>query len=193
MRRAALLVALALGGCATAPPIREAAALSSPALVLLEDWRASGRMAVHTANGGFSASFDWRERPGHGEISVSGPFGAGATHISRSDQRIRIDTGRGPPVQVEAPFTDLEPALSAQLGAPLPLDTLRFWILGVPAPGLPSDAVSAGAFTQSGWTVRPEQPVTVAGAPGPLPHRVTLERDSTRIKVIVDAWTVGGA
>ena len=119
MRRAVLLVALALGGCATAPAVREAP-LSSPALVLLEDWRASGRMAVRTADGGFSASFDRRERPGHGEISVSGPFGAGAAHNSRSDDWIRIDTGRGPPVQVAAPFTDLEPALSAQLGAPLP-------------------------------------------------------------------------
>jgi outer membrane lipoprotein LolB len=190
MRRAAVLVALALAGCASAPAVREGAPLSSPALVQLVDWRASGRMAVQTESGGFSANFDWRERSGHGEISVSGPFGAGATHISRSDQRIRIDTGRGPPVEVVAPFTDLDPVLTAQLGAPLPLDTLRFWMLGVPAPGLPSDTVSAG-FTQSGWTVHPEQPVTVAGAPAALPHRVTLERDSTRIKVVVDAWTVG--
>jgi outer membrane lipoprotein LolB len=190
MRRAALLLALALGGCATTPAIREAPALSSPALAELADWRASGRMAVQTGSGGFSANFDWQERPGHGEISVSGPFGAGATHISRSDEWIRIDTGRGAPVEVAAPFTDLEPVLSAQLGAPLPLDTLRFWMLGIPAPGVPSEAASPG-FTQSGWTVRPEQPVAVAGAPAALPHRLTLERDSTRIKVVVDAWTVG--
>jgi len=195
MRKAAVLVALALSGCATAPAKHEgeASSLSSPALAQLADWRASGRMAVRTANGGFSANFDWQERPGHGEISVSGPFGAGATHISRSDDWIRIENGHGPPVQVAAPFTDLEPAVSAQLGAPLPLDTLRFWILGVPAPGLPSDAGGAGAFTQSGWTVHPEQPVSVDGAPAALPHRITLERESTRIKVVVDTWTVGGA
>ncbi len=188
------LVALlaGLGGCATLPPASTVVpdVAARQAIGALDAWQAVGRVAVRSGGEGFSASFDWREAAGRGELGVRGPFGAGAVHISRSDERIRIESGSAVPLDVPAPFEALEPELVARLGFPLPLGPLRYWMLGVPAPGLPSDG-AGGDFSQGGWQVSVGGYVPVAGAPGPLPARLTLTRDTTRIRVVVDRWRVG--
>jgi outer membrane lipoprotein LolB len=191
-RALALLAMLAtLAGCRSLPVAVEAPdAAGRTAITALATWQASGRVAVRTGNDGFSASFDWRELAGRGELGVRGPFGSGAVRIARSDERIVIEQGGTPPLEVAAPFTALEPELVARLGFPLPLDRLRYWVLGVPAPGRPVDGTGS-EFRQDGWQVAVAEFVAVAGAPGPLPARLTLSRDSTRIRVVVDRWLIG--
>ncbi len=182
-----------LAGCQTLPsgPGQGPDAAESAAIAALDAWHATGRVAVRAGNEGFSASFDWQEAGGHGELGVRGPFGAGALRISRTDQRIVIESGTAPPVEVLAPFEALEPELEARLGFPLPLDPLRYWVRGVPAPGVPADGAGAG-FRQGGWQVAVTEFVPVAGAPGPLPARLVLTRDATRIRVVVDRWRIDG-
>ena len=187
---ATLLAAVA--GCQTlpGPPAAGPDAAARVAIAALDRWHATGRVAVRAGDEGFSASFDWREQDGHGELGVRGPFGAGAVRISRSAARIRIESGTAAPLEVAAPFDELEPELVARLGFPLPIDSLRFWVLGVPAPGTPVDG-SDGEFRQGGWQVAVPEFVAVSGAPGPLPSRLVLTRDATRIRVVVDRWQVG--
>jgi outer membrane lipoprotein LolB len=192
LRRALAIAAAAaaLAGCATVPTAPVApppAADARAALASFDDWRAAGRVAVKTAGDGWSANFDWHERDGRGELGVRGPFGAGAARITRSADRIRIEQGDGPPIDVPAPFDALEPTLRERLGAPLPLEQLRWWLVGVPAPEEPSVPAVQG-FEQAGWTVRVDEYASVPGAPAPLPRRLVLERDGTRIRVVVDRW-----
>ena len=194
-RGLALVMLLAgLAGCRTTPvqPVAGPDAAQRSAITALTTWQATGRVAVRAAGGGFNASFEWQEAAGRGELGVRGPFGAGAVRISRSDERILIESGGAPPVEVQAPFEALEPELVARIGFPLPLDPLRFWVLGVPAPGRPADGVGS-EFRQDGWQVTVAEFIEVGGAPGPLPARLTLSRDATRIRVVVDRWRVGGS
>jgi outer membrane lipoprotein LolB len=188
---AVVVLIVLLGGCRTlpAPGVAVPDATARAALAGLADWRADGRVAVRTGSEGFSASFDWHESGGQGELGVRGPFGAGAVHISRSAERIRIESGSAPALEVAAPFETLEPALAARLGFPLPIDSLRYWVLGVPAPGLASSDAADG-FVQAGWTVAVAEYVAVPGAPGALPARLVLTRATTRIRVVVDRWQV---
>jgi len=193
--RATLLLALlALAACRAtplAPDLRPPSA-EWPALAALDTWHARGRVAVRSAADGFSASFDWHEAGGRSEIDVRGPLGAGAAHITRSADLIRIDTGAQPPIEVPAPFDRLEDALTQRLGFPLPIEPLRYWILGAPASDRPSAPAPAG-FAQDGWTVALDDFTRVPAAPAPLPARLTLSREGTRIKVAVTDWTVGGS
>jgi len=153
----------------------------------LSDFTVAGRVAVQSRGEGWSASFDWREAAGRGTLAVRGPFGAGAARITRSAERIVVESGSGAPVEIAAPFTELDAALAARLGFALPLEPLRYWIRGVPAPGLAS-AGDAGHFRQADWDVACDRYVQVAGAPGPLPDRLVLTRATTRIRVVVDHW-----
>ncbi|MCZ8131852.1 MAG: outer membrane lipoprotein LolB [Steroidobacteraceae bacterium] len=193
-RLAAAVLALAAAGCATVPagPAGEGPAVPIPvdravALAGFDDWRAAGRVAVRTAVDGWSASFDWRETGFRSELAVRGPFGAGGARIVRTADRITLETGDDPPVEVPAPFAALDGALVERLGFPLPVEYLRWWLAGVPAPGLPSTPVADG-FEQAGWSVRPQELGGVAGAPAALPKRVVLEREDTRIRVAIDRW-----
>jgi outer membrane lipoprotein LolB len=190
-RLGALALIVLLGGCRTlpAPGVTGPDPAARAALAGLVDWHADGRVAVRSGSEGFSASFDWRESGGQGEVGVRGPFGAGAVHISRSAERIRIESSSAPALEVAAPFEALEPALTARLGFPLPLDSLRYWVLGVPAPGLASTDAADG-FVQGGWTVAVAEYVAVRGAPAALPARLVLTRAATRIRVVVDRWQV---
>jgi len=192
IRRVVLVAALAtLGACHTLPPPAAIPSADTRALlVAVGDWRARGRVAVRAANEGFSASFDWRESAGTGEIDVRGPLGAGSAHITRSAAAVRIETGGHPPLEVAAPFDSLEAELTARLGFPLPIEPLRYWLLGVPDPAAPSEATATG-FTQAGWTVTLSAFAPVAAAPAPLPGRLTLSRAGTEIRVLVSTWQVG--
>ncbi len=192
IRRVALAVALAaLAACHTLPPPAAIPSAETRALLVsVGDWRARGRVAVRAAAEGFSASFDWREAGGAGEIDVRGPLGAGSAHITRSATAVRIETGSRPPLEIAAPFDSLESELAMRLGFPLPIEPLRFWLLGVPDPAAPSVATATG-FTQAGWTVTLSDFSPVAAAPAPLPGRLTLSRSGTEIRVLVSSWQVG--
>jgi outer membrane lipoprotein LolB len=181
-----------LGACASAPPVVAPAPVRElEAMRAFESWQAHGRIAVRAGDEGFSARFDWRQGAGLGDLSVRGPFGAGTAHLTITPQRIRIESGNAPPIEVEAPFAELEPTLVARLGFPLPLSALRYWLLGVPAPE-PQVAIGPdGAFEQLGWRIEPRGFAVAADAPGPLPGQVQLSRGTTRIRVLVDLWQAG--
>jgi outer membrane lipoprotein LolB len=192
IRAAALVVAAGIAtGCATVPraPVVAPSSQAQATLATLDGWHAAGRVAVKTGTDGWNASFDWREAAGRGELGVRGPFGAGAARIVRTAESITIEQGSSAPIEVPAPFDTLEPVLVERLGAPLPLAQLRWWLVGIPAPDLPSHG-GGNAFEQSGWQVRVDEYVPVAGAPAPLPRRLVLERDTARIRVVVDRWDV---
>ena len=192
-RRAGLALLLALAGCGSAPtrPVAAVDPAARVALAALDAWHATGRVAVRAGGEGYHVSFDWRQLGGRGELAVRGPFGAGAARISVEPALILIESGRDPPLDLAAPFGAAESALVARLGFPLPLEPLRYWVLGVPAPDLPSTAAGSD-FEQSGWRVAVTEYAVVAGAPAPLPARLELRRSSTRIRLVVDHWQVGG-
>jgi outer membrane lipoprotein LolB len=190
------LVALALATSAcrtlTPPPSPVPAAPGSAAqaaLALVTDWHARGRVGVRSPSNGWSAGFDWRESGGRGEVDVRGPLGAGSAHLTRTADSIRIDTG-GEAIEIAAPFVSLDEELVARLGFSLPVDSLRYWLLGVPAPLAPFEPTAAG-FRQAGWNVTLGAFALVAGSPGALPGRVTLARDATEIRVVINLWQVG--
>jgi outer membrane lipoprotein LolB len=191
-RWAAPLCLLLLAGCRVAPPrpalppVRDLAAIAA-----FDHWQASGRIAVRTAQDGFSAQFDWRQSGADGLLGVRGPFGAGAARIAIGAGRIRIESGAEPPLEVAPPYEALEPLLVTRLGFALPLESLRYWLLGVPAPGAEAVPAAAG-FEQSGWKVEASGFTTPALAPGPLPDRLQLTRGATRIRVLVDRWRADG-
>src|SRR6202021_3916346 len=79
--------------------------------------------------------------------------------------------------------------LQERLGVDLPIDHLRFWLLGVPDPGAAFDfkrnaPARASQLTQDGWTVDYDRYMPVDA--DLLPAHVVLSREGVRVRIAVD-------
>ena len=77
MRRAALILMLAMAGCAGTPRAPEPVDWSQrkAELLSLQAWRMTGRVAVSVDGEGASASIDWRQAGATSDLALSGPLG----------------------------------------------------------------------------------------------------------------------
>jgi outer membrane lipoprotein LolB len=182
-----------LGGCRTAPP----KTVSGPgagapwpeqraALEGLQSYGLNGRVAVAANGEGFTASLRYAQQARGANMSLDGPLGIGGLRVDVKEQEVEIATSRGDRLEGSEARAELE----RRLGFELPLRELRWWLLGIPAPGDASvDAAASGeirAFTQNGWRISIQSRVTGLGFA--LPQRLTAERDGARMKLMVERW-----
>lgn len=184
----AALVGLALAGC-TAPP-RAPEGGVSPDPALMSRWTASGRMAIAAGNDGGSGSFDWAQDGTTSRLDLRGPLGAGSLHLVVTPESFSLTDGSGRVLDADAARADLQ----GRLGADLPWDHLRYWLLGLPAPGLEATVLDQGeapwrVIEQAGWRLAYGSFAVVGGLN--LPKRLSAEREAVRVRVIVDAWSAG--
>ena len=89
------------------------------------------------------------------------------------------------------PSADVLSMLQERLGFELPMDDLRFWLLGVPNPDAAFELERNGQdraqqLVQAGWTLNYDRYVRVNG--DLLPSRIVLRRDEVRVRIAVDRW-----
>jgi outer membrane lipoprotein LolB len=188
MRKVLLLLTCctALSACVTPRPATGPALPWEQRLVQLQRagaWSLDGRAAVAVGTQGWQASLNWRQRGSDAVLHLSGPLGVGAMVIEQTPAGLSLNG---------APPSDAVLAqLQERLGFDLPLNTLRFWLLGVPDPGSPFDLARndqdrARQLTQDGWSVAYDRYLPVAG--DSLPTRLVLSRDTVKVKIAVDHW-----
>jgi outer membrane lipoprotein LolB len=176
---------IALSACVTRPPpnVTSAWSMRAQALQHANSWKLDGRAAVAAGTQGWQASLDWRQNDSSSELHLAGPLGIGAQVITR--------TAKGISVNGAPPSDSTLSQLQERLGFELPIDDLRFWLLGVPNPASafeltrnPQDR--ALHLTQSNWSIDYDS-YTPAGG-DVLPARIVLTREDVRVRIIVDHW-----
>jgi outer membrane lipoprotein LolB len=146
-------------------------------------WQMDGRAAVTMGKQGWQASLDWNQSGSTSLVHLAGPFGVGALGLKNSPEGLSVN---GAPPS-DAVLADLQ----QRLGFELPLDELRFWLLGVPNPAEPFELVRnaqdrALELTQAGWTLDYDRYLEVAGQL--LPGHLVMSREAVRVKIAVDHW-----
>jgi outer membrane lipoprotein LolB len=149
----------------------------------LASWQLGGRAAVAFGTQGWQASLDWRQSGDVAEVHLSGPLGIGALVLKRTPEGLSMN-GAPPSDAVLAQLQD-------RLGFELPLDHLRFWLLGVPDPGSAFDLKRneqdrAVQLTQDQWTIDYDRYMPVDG--DLLPAHLVLSREGVRVRIVVDHW-----
>jgi len=192
---AASVVLLVLAGCRTAPPpsavIGPGADAPWPeqraALEKLDRYSLNGRVAVAANDQGFSGSLRYQQQPARADLAIDGPLGMGGLRVALAGDEVNVANSRGDNLDGSAARAELE----QRLGFALPLAQLRWWLLGLPAPGeftVDQDAVSGEihGFTQDGWQLSIESRAPALGFA--LPQRLTVRREGARLKLLVENW-----
>lgn len=175
-----------LAGCATRPPVPVAAGLDPRTL---EYWTAAGRLALAAGDAGGSGAFAWEQQAATTRLDIRGPLGAGAMQVIATPDSLSVADAAGRAVDTEAARAELR----SRLGADLPWASLRYWMLGIPAPDAPAKVTEASSaplrqIEQSGWRIGYEAFTAVDG--WSLPRRLTATSGDVRVRVLVDRWTL---
>jgi outer membrane lipoprotein LolB len=147
------------------------------------NWKLDGRAAVAFGNQGWQATLNWQQNGPFAELHLAGPFGVGAQVLKQGPEGVSLN---GAPPS-DAALSQLQD----KIGFELPMQDLRYWLLGVPDPAAPFDITRndqdrAQTLGQAGWRIVYDRYMPVAG--DVLPARLVLSRDDVRVRVVIDHW-----
>lgn len=193
LRLAGLVAVSTLLGCATtAPSITELPA----DLTQLERWEARGRIGVSGAGQGGSGSFDWLQARNRADVQIRGPIGIGSIRLQMSgsaeNPELRLETGNGQTFQADTAWRELE----NRLGTRVPAAKLRYWMLGVPAPGehqwpearpIAPPNNDRAVLEQDGWRIEYRYSDSLSRR---LPQRINATSGDARVRIVVDSWSL---
>ncbi len=188
---------LALVGCQTAP--KPLAPTASPAEVVAgwparraqlqarSQFTAQGRIGVVVGSDGFNGRLRWIQDGTRSTVILDGPLGVGGLRILDAAGVLTLTNPGGETLDSQAAHDELVD----RMGFEPPLNSLRYWLLGVPDPSSPSAEMSGAqgyldSLTQSDWTVTIS--AYMQSADGALPRQLTVARGNVRVKLVIDAW-----
>lgn len=182
LRWASLCGLWLLSGCATIAP---GSAVTDVEFIV------QGKLLLTLADEKTALQFSWQQNQDDYVIDVWGAFGQGRTQLRGTGKKMQVM--RGQKVIVAGPP---ELVMQQQLGWSMPVEAMRYWILGQPQPNIRfadyaiDEAQSSVRFRQSSWAV---SVVLVNGAntarQDPQPKQVELIRDDVAVRVKVSKYS----
>jgi len=193
-----VLMAVLLSGCAVHGPVadrewQDAWLQRQTSLSGLTEWGFEGRAVINDGRASTKVALHWQQQQGQFEIRLMSFFG---------QQQARFQGVNDGPVTL---FRPGRPSLQAagsmslmqqELGWALPLDGLRFWVVGVPVPDRLADwdVDSRGRLAwleQDGWRIEFASYQMVSGFA--MPRKMRLYHASLQVRLVLDRWRVDGS
>ena len=182
----------ALAGCATTrnavdlPPIDSWQARNE-VLGQVQAWEFKGRIAVKAGDDGFNARFNWVQDGDAFAAAVSGPLGIGTVLIEGDGDSVTLTDKDG----AESRLDDVETELQWRYGWTIPVESLRYWALGIPDPAAPGvteldEQDRLLRLEQSGWAVEISR--YAEGGGRQMPRILTAKNHDTRVRMVIDKW-----
>lgn len=192
---AVILLAALLTGCAEISPLlvdQESDQASwekrQQAISDLQLWTITGRVAVQAGEEGWSATLHWQQDHEKYAMRFIAPFGQGTYQLYSDGQQVSLLTAENKLFHAESP----ESLLLDNLGWSVPLHGLRYWVRGVPEPGVKADNLiidGAGRMTdlqQSGWRISISDYTRLDGTD--MPSKLFMANDQFKLRIVVQDW-----
>ncbi len=157
-------------------------------LQTLEECELRGRISLSTEADALSGTLTWRQLFGDMDFRFRGPLGIGGMRIVGDERQLRVKTSSGEEFYLTDPVVYLE----RRFGWHVPLYSMRYWVLGVPAMGSEAQEQLDGtgrlkSLEQDGWHVNYEG-YRDAGDEQ-LPRKLIMENGDISIRLVVDRWS----
>lgn len=202
MKWCRLSIMLALSGILLAGcmPLRQPSPSADPqqtwrerqfVLQKLDGWNLKGRLAIDAVKEAWTGTLRWTQKGDEFKILWLFPLGQGSVELYGNPDRVTLRVPKEEPMSA----TSAEELLGTRLGWSLPVSGLRYWLLGLPAPGLPVVKLSLDSFgrllrlSQGGWQIRYLDYKRVENFV--LPGKVFLEHPKLRLRLVIDHWHLG--
>ncbi|MDX1509638.1 MAG: lipoprotein insertase outer membrane protein LolB, partial [Woeseiaceae bacterium] len=156
-------------------------------LAALDRWDFNGRVGVQAGDDGFNGKLRWRQDGDEFQATVSGPLGIGTVRIERRGDDVYVTDKDGETTAL----TDVEAELWYRYGWTIPVESLRFWVLGIPDPRVPAETQLGDegrllSLSQRGWDVVVSGYREVGGQQ--MPKRMTAISAETHVRLVIDDW-----
>lgn len=200
----ACLLAVFLSACESlSPAVSESIPVEiSPAthtarLNKLLSWKLEGRISIRLEDDAWHAGLYWQQFQDIYHIRIIAPFGQGGAQLDGNENGVIMHSSEGKFRALSA-----DQLLAEQFGRQIPVDGLRYWVLGRPAPA-PDDqegeqlpplasydrAGRISELSQGGWQVEYRSYKDVNGLS--LPEKIFLKHaNGLDVRVVVDSWSM---
>jgi outer membrane lipoprotein LolB len=153
----------------------------------LDKWQFSGRIAVKTSDDGFNGKLRWVQNEDTFVATVSGPLGIGTVRIEGNIEGVKITDKDG----TTTVLRDIESELYYRYGWTIPVESLRYWVLGIPDPRVPAetdfdDHDRVSHMKQRGWSVDVGRYREAGGQQ--MPARLVASSRETSVRLVIDKW-----
>lgn len=186
------LVVLLLSACAGSPPIphaddpQQAWEEHRQHMAAVYHWQLSGRLLTVTDHETWNTGINWQQRGEHYQIMLIAPLGQGSLRLEGDLFQVTLQAHDGDPVTAHDP----EALLAQQLGWKVPLRSLRYWVLGLPAPGAHEKSINPSGLLerlkQGNWEIEFRDYTEREGLF--LPGRVFANNHQAKVRLSIGNW-----
>lgn len=161
-------------------------------LLALTDWNIQGRVGLYTPDEAWPGDIHWKQTGHDYDMRIIAPLGAGSLHIYSVEGGVMLEHSSEPMAQFSP---DPEAYIEQKFGWQLPVNSLRYWMTGVPSPQGEikgamdlDDKGRLNSLQQSGWHIQFSKYKNVSGYD--LPAKVMLEHKELSVKIVIRKWQI---
>jgi outer membrane lipoprotein LolB len=152
----------------------------------LTHWKLSGRLAVSNEEEAWHMSLEWQQRDDHYSMNIIAPMGQGSMQLHGDAVQVMLMTDEGKTINASSP----EQLFHQHLGWKVPVSALRYWVLGLPAPGDYQQTLDEqgrlNKLQQAGWEIDFIDYRAQLGVE--LPRKVFINNHQARVKLVISNW-----
>lgn len=159
-------------------------------LATLTNWQLDGRISLITDNEAWSGQLYWQQNAAADYfIQFSAPSGQGAMQLLGSDENVELRMANGKTYQAK----DADTLLRQETNWELPIDSLWYWVRGLPNPELPVKTTLDPQgliqdLQQNDWHIQYKNYQQYDAFY--FPRKIVIQHEDMKVRLIVTQWKV---
>jgi len=160
------------------------------AMLAVDPFTVSGRVAIQRGSEGGSAKLRWGQAGDATDLRIMAPMAQGTFRLHGDGQGVVLTGPDGKRYQA----ANFEALMAAHLNWSFPVDGARFWVRGIPDPARPVENLNLDAagrlsdLAQAGWRISVLAYRDFGGQT--LPAKLFLNAGELKIRLMIDSWQI---